>query len=649
MKNGRAVFFILFLLEMVLSALLVFSTRPYYELSFRLWILAIFGLIDFWIVLYKKYSMPSKLKWIVSIPVTLLSGMGIFILTSNVMFIWNEKISGILIFLLITTKIYYYILILISRVIYLYSKEFSFAKYKYDTLAIVSLLFFFWIFIPTEIYVNNYLELEASYFVFIRPLIFCFFFSLICIFTLFLGTARKFLIRVFFYACEIGAYVQYLFFNKHLSILNGLDYNINVFVACANIAVWIFIIIVIFIFEKKNNAVHIVISFIFGIQLLTTIYLIVFAPAEIWNNRSSYEMADKQYMVAKEKNTVVFVLDAVDNHYIKELLASNDEVFDYYNDFTLYTNTCSVFDVTLRSMPQMFSGSDYSGKMIDYSLFYDRLHDNDYEIRFYNYEEDRGDINLYKYLDNYRTILADDESFFINHYKIVKYSGKLSFYIMLPDILKNIMKPSDINFKNVITIKSGDYTSTVDYGNRDFDEKLMLTIDDDYKNAFIMQHIEGAHWPCQDYVGETKYCLQIVNKYMQQLKDYGLYDDSTIIITSDHGWQDDGDYPPYPTAGTPMFMIKSPGSCNENILINDAPIYHTDFLSTILINAGLYDFEEDKNIFGPSIYDYEGKQRTRIWVNRSDEKYYKYCVYTYTGDTAELEKIVNEGVFEKMY
>ena len=105
----------------------------------------------------------------------------------------------------------------------------------------------------------------------------------------------------------------------------------------------------------------------------------------------------------------------------------------------------------------------------------------------------------------------------------------------------------------------------------------------------------------------------------------------------------------FQTAGTPIFMIKEKGNHFDKMRISSAPVYHTDFLKTILVDTNLY-YEEDGDRFGSSIYDFsENENRERRWYNREFRSDYSfYYEYTYIGTTDDLIQKVENGEYEKV-
>lgn len=327
-----------------------------------------------------------------------------------------------------------------------------------------------------------------------------------------------------------------------------------------------------------------------------------------------YLSGKEQFAFSKNKNIITIILDAADNTYVKSLLKNNPDAFKGFEDFTLYDNTCSVFDSTFQSVTQIYSGivSKPIGKVSDWNdeawssetanEFYRRFHKAGYKMNLY-VDANLDTRQLIGKLDNLE--VSDNPP-----------NGR-DFYHLNPTFRERI--------------------------------STMAPADNDY-NYFTVQHIRGAHTPTDmdGFDEQMEYLLTIVREYMDKLRAFGVYDDAAIIIMADHGSHDLLNYPD----STPMFMIKEPHKRSDKMTVSSAPIYFADLMSTYLVNAGLYNEETDRELFGSSIYDFDDnsvRERTANyrWVNKSYPTSgisplvpsYGYNViysYRYTGNTEDL-------------
>lgn len=533
---------------------------------------------------------------------------------------------------------------------------------------IAALTFITVIYLPLDSYIANIENFEFTCVNFIFYY-FLFFLSLAVVMTLVLVRVkdkRYLILYKALLAIVIGSFVQYMFLNKHLPYL-GLTNKLMVWdvpVLMINTLVWIVIFVAVFLapkllkdkFEKTGNAVSVI---IFSYHVVSLILMFVLAPSSVFTSKVQYYFdSSQQYTVSSNNNVIVIVFDAYDNKDMVNLANTDQHKFDQLKDFTMYTNTASMFDSTVTSVNQFCGGCDYnpdydleewlgSGWNSDRTIdFYDSMHKAGYKCNAYNFEismlefADGKFDNLVKYD---KPIERKVEVFDLN--KFYEDFQKLSLYRSMPYLVKNLVSLTlDRNaFHFYVSYSLNDtsiYNNSAYLANQKYE-----TIDD---NVFMFNHLSGVHAPC-DYVPEQEYCFQIMYNLIAQFQEMGIYDNSTIIFMSDHGSHRDGSE----SAGSsPIFIIKEPGISKDSITLNDSPIYLSDFIGTVAVNAGLNDPEQ----YGSSVYDFsEGDQRERIVYERLyDEslpivyskghlsyrlKYNAFAKYVITGRVSDIEGI----------
>ena len=337
-----------------------------------------------------------------------------------------------------------------------------------------------------------------------------------------------------------------------------------------------------------------------------------------------YLSGDEQFTVSKNKNIITVILDAADTEYVTKLFKQKPKAFKALKDFTLYTNTCGVFDSTFQSLTQIYSG--YTELPV-------------YKIAQWNQDAWESE----KAVEFYR--------------RFHKAGYKMNFFVDADWELRHQIGKADNLALSDEPVSGRDFY----HGNFGFDDMVrnVSAAEDDY-NYFIVQHLWGAHKPIEKdtFAEQMEYLFDIVDNYLEKLKEFNVYDNSTIIIMGDHGSHDLYNYPD----STPLFMIKEAGKHNDKIKFSSAPIYFADLMSTYLVNAGLYSKETDMELFGSSIYDFEeGEERERTANYRYYSSSYPpsgisplchsygYNViysYTYTGNRKNLLKVINDGKFE---
>jgi hypothetical protein len=161
--------------------------------------------------------------------------------------------------------------------------------------------------------------------------------------------------------------------------------------------------------------------------------------------------------------------------------------------------------------------------------------------------------------------------------------------------------------------------------------------------SFTFLYMHGAHdpimmdeniqpsndsTPAQQAMGAFK----IIYEYIDQLKQLGLYDDATIIITGDHGMLH-GDNVERPSLVG--LFVKPAGSSGAPLAISEAPVCPDELAATVM--EGLLGSAEG---YGRTYFDVkEGDQVTREYI--SDLK--KYVI---TGDGRDFENWEYVGTIE---
>lgn len=227
---------------------------------------------------------------------------------------------------------------------------------------------------------------------------------------------------------------------------------------------------------------------------------------------------------------------------------------------------------------------------------------------------------------------------------------------MVPYVMKPLLYTDLSEYYSMVHQQEG----TVSSDNTWFLENIQngaMKLDDSSKR-YIVQHLTGNHEfrtaaDGTEKVGSSleensKGCMSIMNAYLDELKELGVYDNSTIIITSDHGG---------PRDSQSIFFMKKAQEQHEGLIINHAPTSLKDFQATIIKAAGL-----DHSAYGRTfdeIEENEVRERT-VLVRTMDENYPKvskydakqnstlnvYYAFTYTGNAQDLMEQYDNGPTE---
>lgn len=523
-----------------------------------------------------------------------------------------------------------------------------------------SLLFILLIYIPCDTYLNNFTDFNFPVTAFIFILIGRFILYLLPFAYLGSVLMEKGLSVLSNIVCGLTlcVFAQFMFMNQNLGLATGEGENWSEHLGygIVTLGVWIVLLALPFILSRYikklgRKLAFAIPAFIGAMQAVGLIFLLIVSENNIFSYRNDLLDGRDQYTVSSKKNIVTFVFDAADNCYFDKLLETRPEVFDGLEDFTVYTNTCSVHDYTLASMTQMLTGTE-SCPMYDTESwlrnawesqktedFYSRLHNAGYTVNGYM----RAEVPVGLLDGKFDNSSSGLEPKSIDKTAIADNIMNIAKYRYMPYLLKRFFNIQGVDFKAFVN-----YSSEFNYMDEDYMRDLKLTKSNSDKNFFIVEHLNGPHPPCDDTVEETVNCLNIVKEYIRQLKEMNLYDDAFIIVTSDHGRHTSNFAE---AAATPIFMVKEAGKTHEKTEITNSPQYHSDFLATYLYAAGIYT-DSDKEIYGNTVFDFkENDQRERIWFDHTSDDTKPnpngaacnvYYAYKYTGDADNLKQVIND-------
>ncbi|MDE6749174.1 MAG: hypothetical protein K2K21_08970 [Lachnospiraceae bacterium] len=478
------------------------------------------------------------------------------------------------------------------------------------------------------------------------------------------------------FGISIAGYIQVMFLNKNLDLLglNPEGYKITPAQSIINLVIWIVIILAVIILAlwKKDiwkKLIQYLSVFLLCIQMIALISLIVTADENAYHYpEGRWQLSSEdQYVVSADKNVIVLILDWFSNQYLEPLQTAYPGSTDFLHDFTYYSNMDCTYYGTYPSIAHMLTGNEVntSLKVSDWCTqiweddktvrFYNELHDNNYVANLYTpYANILCGANSTQILEGrLSNVIYTTDKIDIFYKLLFKTMFKMSAYRMFPEVVKPCFYTNMEEYLGIVSIKGNDMRHLNYDFYSDLLEKGLHT--DKKSNYFIVQHLMGPHELTTDEFGAhkenatreetTKGCMVIVEEYLNQLKELGVYDDAAIIITSDHGGRNDPQV---------IFYIKKPGETHEVTPITDVQVSFNEFLPTIAELAGL-----DYTQYGQSIHDFdEDTERERtVWIRELDSDYPTipcytgdkdgnsnvYYGYTYTGNFEDLLRKLEEA------
>lgn len=465
------------------------------------------------------------------------------------------------------------------------------------TLAVLLPVILFFILGPVEIYYSNYDEFSFTntdylwMFISIAVLVTA---VLVTILTVVPDIVNKVII-VILTAVSVASYVQYMFLNKELIMEDGefieaVDLGTYPLVTLAiYIAVAIVVIILACIFRKKiYECVTYAAGFITIIVLIATLSLFVTHIGKTKENMW-YSGVD-QFKVAKGDNVIVIVPDTFGRWALNGMLEEYPGSIDFLNDFTFFDKEDSMYYPTYPALHHMLTAYPYDGTMKRYEYtskafgsektkeFYKTLHDKDYTVRFYTPDIFFEDLTA-GMVDN-----IEEAHITIDRQALWKLLYKMSVYRYVPYVLKAPFQATTLDIDNINVYNGvGPHWLNSDFYPAMHEQKV--TIDETINNAFILHHFRGAHMPYMSNANnelvpdnsvdgtETAYgTMVLIKEYLDYLKEIDKYDDSTIIIVGDHGFN---------TVDS-IYFIKHKNEKHDEMVVDSSPLTHAQFQDTVL-------------------------------------------------------------------
>ncbi len=336
--------------------------------------------------------------------------------------------------------------------------------------------------------------------------------------------------------------------------------------------------------------------------------------------------------IGQKNNVFYFVVDRFDYSFYEDYaLKEAPELFENMDGFTYYSDMISYYPRTYPAVPYMLTGvehdfldarADYMDEAYEQSEFLNLMHDEGYQVNIYTDEYyGYNDANSMKgYVSN--ATHGDITTRVVRRFALSWDMVRLSIYRYFPLCAKgaagNISTPS---FKQYVEYDGLDeqekFTTDMRNAYLYLNENAPALSDAEKNFSFI--HLEGCHVPnpynenfepattAEEQNSPTvslKQSFRIINLYLLKLKELGLYEDATIIISGDHAslrgsdtvmLNDESKSGPFLTA----LFVKPSGSAGTPMEVSTAPIAQEDVVPSILQSEGI----ESELDFGRSVFE----------------------------------------------
>ena len=535
--------------------------------------------------------------------------------------------------------------------------------------AAISFLLF--LYAPVDLYCSNIDEFWFDFDVLLRMAVMMFGISLVTLTLLYLLAAwiHPYLYRIGLavgLAVLLITYVQGNFLVGNLPVLDGTsisweDYSALQTESVILCIVVLAIVVLLFLLLKKQlfGKACMYISACLSLMLLVTAITEVFGSDALEPKLKLQISTKNEFVMSGEQNFVIFILDAADSREFSYLLEQDPEYRDIFADFTYYENTVGAYSCTRYAVPYILSGKwyecdtsfeEYMEDLYNTSPLIEELENRNYRIGLYEPDLHAQNNDVLRF-----------DNIFEAEFKVKSYLGmarqelKLVGYRYAPYWLKKYCVLKQAAFDEQLEAGEGSGEITASMENRVFLDHLNaggITVDDT-ENSFKFIHLEGAHSPYVydaevniidesqgTYAQNMEASLTLAERYLSALKKSGTYDNTAIIVMSDHGFNRDidnadmGDNPFMRQCG--LLLIKGVGETHDTMQISEAPVSYEDLQEAYrrLLDGAWSD----------AVFDCrEGEHRDRryLWYAVTDEDY--LVEYQQTGYASDLSTMIPTG------
>ncbi|MBQ6373875.1 MAG: sulfatase-like hydrolase/transferase [Clostridia bacterium] len=475
--------------------------------------------------------------------------------------------------------------------------------------AIAALVLTVLLFGPLELMISN-----SSTFTF-NPIQFLPLAALVSFCAILIGTALLAVFRGKLYnllitlclAATLCVYVQNTFMNFGLPELNGkeIEWGSMRKEIIINTVIWLILFAVPFVllhFKAAWRTCIVLLPIMMCVMQLTG-FISVVISSHGDQERNGYLGYDHFCEYAPKDNVLVFMLDTLDYRFLESVQQEDPMFFERLDGFTQYDNAISPFVFTRPGLNFILTGYDKTVFKEDLNDFlYHSWDDGDRHI-LKDLNEAGYTVDLYaapnlalgEQYQSFKPYIANLEEKLPEPIfkKLAKSYLKLSAYRGTPLIIKQRFKYYTTSFERIYPKYSNYLTDQTLY-----DEQLSSMKMNSESKFFKFYEFNGSHAPYYmrsdgtigsektDVISQTKGSFEILFRAFDRMKELGIYKDTAIIITADHGYCHDVRQP----LDGPIrigLLYKPAGSEGTPLQHTYVPVSTRNISPTILKAAGL--------------------------------------------------------------
>lgn len=461
----------------------------------------------------------------------------------------------------------------------------------------------------------------------------------------------------------LACYVQVMGFNGGLPTATGatVDWTQYKAIMVLSTGVWVLVTVLPWLLSQLNRKMVQFASLFLSVAL---VFVQCVGLASLFAGNQSAKTDDANYLVTEtgmmnvtaKNNIVVFILDGCDTKTdVMPALEQDPNMLADMTGFTWFQNSTPAISPTREAVPDMLTGrvnaphsdSADNKKAQDADYLAD-LDNAGYDVGIYSDMVPGTTPNTFVHTINglqdggeYANVIKPNEAetrtalWKCAMYRDLPWAFK-PFFWFYTDEINVAMGMTDTDAAAAPVIKDGYQIDATPYTTNDagFFEKLSDTqklsvVNNDSTGSFKLIHLNGPHYPYildadaqpsdnSDRVTQTRASFHIVSEYIEQMKQLGVYDDATIIITADHGYRSESNFDCINNelVMSPVMMVKpaqSSAKAAAPLQNSQVAVDNTDVMATALTGAESIDSSN----YPESMLNMQGGDRTR---------YFYFCI-----------------------
>lgn len=306
-----------------------------------------------------------------------------------------------------------------------------------------------------------------------------------------------------------------------------------------------------------KKKIHIILIPFFLLSFILTLIMIIISSIITEYYSYSYnsfnKVKDTMTLSKNHKNIIYIMVDMTNGFDVTSILQSNKKIANNFTGFTNYLNLITNNWGTNAAILNIFGGYDYNP--------YYKNHDLNQNITFRNYMKNAMNVLISAFGKNKWEITAianqyyhynPKKSYWDSNWKTLEkdfqqYNLKAInandisrlFYFQYPELYKDLKLPKKIFLKssNVNFIPIISYLSKVEI-KKTTTNKFMTIMDESNHGPIVMNQFgnyqNSSNTP-ENIYNSTKGFIYKINNFISYLKKNNIYDNTMIIINSDHG------------------------------------------------------------------------------------------------------------------